>query len=126
LPIVIDTVVLVLQVAIALVIFAVWIFRPNLNTNYRAGNAKNIFEEFAVYGLPKWSVYAIGATKLCLASMLIIGIWYTQLVQYAVMAMGILMAGALICHLKTRGDPLSRATPASLMLVMCVLVLYFS
>jgi hypothetical protein len=123
---VIDTVVLVLQVAIALVIFAVWIFRPNLNTNYRAGNAKNIFEEFAVYGLPKWSVYAIGATKLCLASMLIIGIWYTQLVQYAVMAMGILMAGALICHLKTRGDPLSRATPASLMLVMCVLVLYFS
>lgn len=122
----IDTVVLVLQVAIALVIFAVWIFRPNLNTNYRAGNAKNIFEEFAVYGLPKWSVYAIGATKLCLASMLIIGIWYTQLVQYAVMAMGILMAGALICHLKTRGDPLSRATPASLMLVMCVLVLYFS
>jgi hypothetical protein len=58
--------------------------------------------------------------------MLIIGIWYTQLVQYAVMAMGILMAGALICHLKTRGDPLSRATPASLMLVMCVLVLYFS
>lgn len=125
-PIVIDTVVLVLQVAIALVIFAVWIFRPNLNTNYRAGNAKNIFEEFAVYGLPKWSVYAIGATKLCLASMLIIGIWYTQLVQYAVMAMGILMAGALICHLKTRGDPLSRATPASLMLVMCVLVLYFS
>jgi len=123
---VIETVVLVLQVAIALVIFAVWIFRPNLNTNYRAGNAKNIFEEFAVYGLPKWSVYAIGATKLCLASMLIIGIWYTQLVQYAVMAMGILMAGALICHLKTRGDPLSRATPASLMLVMCVLVLYFS
>ena len=122
----IETVVLVLQVAIALVIFAVWIFRPNLNTNYRAGNAKNIFEEFAVYGLPKWSVYAIGATKLCLASMLIIGIWYTQLVQYAVMAMGILMAGALICHLKTRGDPLSRATPASLMLVMCVLVLYFS
>ena len=119
----IETVVLVLQVAIALVIFAVWILRPNLNTNYRAGDAKNIFEEFAVYGLPKWSVYAVGATKLCLASMLIIGIWYTQLVQYAVMAMGILMAGALICHLKTRGDPLSRATPASLMLVMCVLSL---
>jgi hypothetical protein len=56
---------------------------------------------------------------------LVIGIWYTHLVQFAVMAMGILMAGALVCHLKTRGDPLSRATPASLMLVMCALVLYF-
>jgi hypothetical protein len=120
-----DTVVMGLQIIIALVIFAVWIFRPSLNTNYRAGNAQNIFEEFAVYGLPKWSVYAVGATMLSLAFMLVIGIWYTHLVQFAVMAMGILMAGALVCHLKTRGDPLSRATPASLMLAMCALVLYF-
>ena len=120
-----ETVVVALQIIIALVIFAVWIFRPSLNTNYRAGNAENIFEEFAVYGLPKWSVYAIGATKLTLAFMLVIGIWYDQLVQFAVMAMGILMAGAVICHLKTKDDPLSRAMPASLMLAMCVLVLYF-
>ena len=120
-----DTVVVTLQIAIALVIFAVWIFRPSLNTNYRAGNAQNIFEEFAIYGLPKWSVYAIGGTKLTLASMLVVGIWYTQLVQFAVIAMGILMAGAVICHLKTKDDPLSRAIPASLMLAMCVIVIYF-
>lgn len=119
-----DTVVVALQIIITLVIFAFWIFRPSLNTNYRAGNMQNIFEEFAVYGLPKWSVYAVGATKLTLAFMLVIGIWYTHLVQFAVMAMGILMTGALICHLKTRGDPLSRATPASLMLATRVLVLY--
>ncbi len=114
-----------LQIVIAFVIFAVWIFRPNLDTNYRAGNAKNIVEEFAVYGLPKWSVYVVGATKLTLALALIVGIWYTQLAQYAVMGMGILMVGALICHLKTRDDPLSRAAPASIMLVMCFLVFYF-
>tara|TARA_B100000965_G_scaffold372671_1_gene362535 strand:- start:1173 stop:1544 length:372 start_codon:yes stop_codon:yes gene_type:complete len=120
-----DMLVMTLQIFIAFVIFAVWIFRPNLDTNYRAGNAKNIVEEFAVYGLPKWSVYVVGATKLTLALALIVGIWYTQLAQYAVMGMGILMAGALICHLKTRGDPLSRATPASIMLVMCFLVFYF-
>ena len=120
-----DTVVVALQIVIALVIFAVWIFRPCLNTNYRAGNAQNIFEEFAVYGLPKWSVYVVGATKLTLALALIVGIWYTQLAQYAVMGMGILMVGALICHLKTRDDPLSRAAPASIMLVMCFLVFYF-
>ena len=121
----IDTLVMTLQIVIAVVIFAVWIFRPNLDTNYRAGNAKNIVEEFAVYGLPKWSVYVVGATKLTLALALIVGIWYTQLAQYAVMGMGILMVGALICHLKTRDDPLSRATPASIMLVMCFLVFYF-
>ena len=112
-----DTLVMALQIVIAIVIFAVWIFRPNLDTNYRAGDAKNIVEEFAVYGLPKWSVYVVGATKLTLALALIVGIWYTQLAQYAVMGMGILMVGALICHLKTRDDPLSRAAPASIMLV---------
>ena len=120
-----DTLVMALQIVIAIVIFAVWIFRPNLDTNYRAGDAKNIVEEFAVYGLPKWSVYVVGATKLTLALALIVGIWYTQLAQYAVMGMGILMTGALICHLKTRDDPLSRAAPASIMLVMCFLVFYF-
>ena len=120
-----DTLVMNLLIVIAIVIFAVWIFRPNLDTNYRAGDAKNIDEEFAVYGLPKWSVYVVGATKLTLALALIVGIWYTQLAQYAVMGMGILMVGALICHLKTRDDPLSRAAPASIMLVMCFLVFYF-
>tara|TARA_B100001989_G_scaffold213496_1_gene163458 strand:- start:141 stop:512 length:372 start_codon:yes stop_codon:yes gene_type:complete len=118
----IDTLILLLQVIIAIVIFAVWLVRPKLETNYRAGNATNIFEEFEVYGLPNWSVYLVGGIKLCLAILLIAGIWYSSVVQYAALGMGILMAGAIICHLKTRGDPLSRATPASLMLVMCILV----
>ena len=56
-PTMIDELVTVLQVIIAVVIIAVWVFRPRLETSFRAGNAKNIVEEFAVYGLPKWSVY---------------------------------------------------------------------
>tara|TARA_B100001287_G_C22660222_1_gene519948 strand:- start:205 stop:576 length:372 start_codon:yes stop_codon:yes gene_type:complete len=119
-----DKLVLVLQITIAVVIIAVWIFRPRLETSFRAGDAKNIVEEFAVYGLPLWSVYAIGITKLTLAILLIVGIWYSSLVQFAAVGMGILMAGAVVCHLKTKDDPLSRATPASLMLLMCILVFY--
>ena len=78
----IDELVTILQIAIAVVIIAVWIFRPRLETSFRAGNAKNIVEEFAVYGLPQWSVYAIGITKLTLAILLIVGIWYSSLVQF--------------------------------------------
>ena len=118
----IELLIPLLQLAIAVVIIAVWLVRPKLETSYRAGNATNIFEEFEVYGLPNWSVYLVGGTKLGLAMLLIAGIWYSPVVQYAALGMGILMAGAIICHLKTRGDPLSRATPASLMLVMCILV----
>ena len=55
----IDKLVTVLQIIIAVVIIAVWVFRPRLETSFRAGNAKNIIEEFAIYGLPKWSVYAL-------------------------------------------------------------------
>ena len=120
----IDLIVSTLQMTIAIVIIAVWILRPKLETNFRAGNAKNIIEEFAVYGLPEWSVYVIGGTKLILAGLLIIGLWYSSIVEFAAIGMGVLMAGAIICHLKTKGDPLIRATPASLMLVMCTLVLY--
>ena len=119
-----DKLVTVLQIVIAVVIIAVWVFRPRLETSFRAGNAKNIIEEFAIYGLPKWSVYAIGITKMSLAPLMILGIWFTSLVQYAALGMGILMAGAVVCHLKTKGDPLSRATPASLMLIMCAVVFY--
>ena len=120
----IDELVTVLQIAIAVVIIAVWIFRPRLETSFRAGNAKNIFEEFAVYGLPKWSVYAIGLTKLTLAILLIVGIWYSSLVQFAALGMGVLMAGAGTCPFKRKSEPLSRATPATLMLVMCIVVFY--
>jgi len=118
----IEVLIPLLQLIIAIVIIAVWLVRPKLETSYRAGNATNIFEEFEVYGLPNWSVYLVGGIKLGLAMLLIAGIWYSPVVQYAALGMGILMAGAIICHLKTRGDPLSRATPASLMLVMCILV----
>ena len=117
-----DILVPLLQLIIAVVIMAVWLVRPKLETNYRAGNATNIFEEFEVYGLPNWSVYLVGGIKLSLAVLLIVGIWYSSVVQYAALGMGILMAGAIVCHLKTRGDPLSRATPASLMLLMCIIV----
>lgn len=117
-----DILVPLLQLIIAVVIMAVWLVRPRLETNYRAGNATNIFEEFEVYGLPNWSVYLVGGIKLSLAVLLIVGIWYSSVVQYAALGMGILMAGAIVCHLKTRGDPLSRATPASLMLLMCIIV----
>ena len=113
---------LVFQMIIACVIFSVWIIRPNWNTAYRAGNATNIKEEFAVYGLPDWSVYAIGATKIALAIALIAGYWKSELVDPAAISMAILMAGAVICHLRIKEDSLSRALPAASMLAMSLFI----
>ena len=113
---------LVLQLTIACVIFSVWLIRPNWNTAYRAGNATNIKEEFAVYGLPDWSVYVIGATKIALAIALIAGFWKSELVAPAAISMAILMMGAVICHLRIKEDSLSRARPATMMLAMSLFV----
>tara|TARA_B100001758_G_scaffold147286_1_gene127003 strand:+ start:818 stop:1192 length:375 start_codon:yes stop_codon:yes gene_type:complete len=113
---------LVLQLIIACVIFSVWLIRPNWETAYRAGNATNIKEEFAVYGLPDWSVYVVGATKIALAIALLAGYWKSELVGPAAISMAILMMGAVICHLRIKEDSLSRAMPASLMLVMSLFV----
>ncbi len=113
---------LILQLTIACVIFSVWLIRPNWNTAYRAGNATNIKEEFAVYGLPDWSVYVIGATKIALAIALIAGFWKSELVAPAAISMAILMMGAVICHLRIKEDSLSRAMPATMMLAMSLFV----
>ena len=113
---------LVLQLIIACVIFSVWLIRPNWETAYRAGNATNIKEEFAVYGLPDWSVYVVGATKIALAIALLAGYWKSELVGPAAISMAILMMGAVICHLRIKEDSLSRAMPASMMLAMSLFV----
>ena len=107
-----ETITLVLQLVIACVIFSVWLIRPNWKTPYRAGDAINIKEEFAVYGLPDWSVYVVGATKIALAIALLAGYWKSELVVPAAISMAILMAGAVLCHLRIKEDSISRAVPA--------------
>ena len=117
-----ETITLVLQLVIACVIFSVWIIRPNWKTPYRAGDAINIKVKDAVYGLPDWSVYVVGATKIALAIALLAGYWKSELVVPAAISMAILMAGAVLCHLRIKEDSISRAVPASSMLLMSLFV----
>ena len=59
------------QLGAALWILNVWILRFNKETEYRGGDAKNLPQEFDVYGFPKGTVYLVGATKflwLCCSS----------------------------------------------------------
>ena len=111
------------QVIIALGIFNVWLLRFNRATAYRGGDAKNMREEFAAYGLPPWFMYLIGGLKLGLAVLLLIGIWVPVLVLPAALGMGLLMLGAVMMHIKVR-DPASRAAPAAGMLALSLLAAF--
>ena len=118
----VETLVMGVQLIIAAVIFLVWTIRFNLDTNYRGGDAKNLREEFQVYGLPNWSVPVVGLAKITLAITLVAGIWLPLPVRSAAILMAALMAGAVLMHLRIRTDNISKAAPAITMLAMSLFV----
>ncbi len=99
------------QTGAALWILNVWTNRFNKDTGYRGGGAKNMVEEFEAYGLSKNTMYAVGATKLSLAGLLLAGLRYPQLTRPAAVGLGSLMLGAIGMHVKVK-DPIKRSLPA--------------
>jgi len=95
--------------------------RYGKETNWRGGEAKNMKEEFAAYGLPGGVMVFIGAAKIILALCLIVGIWIPFLVKPAATIMAILMFGAVSMHVKVK-DPLQKSLPAFTMLVLSLIV----
>jgi|TARA_B110000438_G_C15809138_1_gene648798 uncharacterized membrane protein YphA (DoxX/SURF4 family) len=119
-----ETIGLIAQIGAALWILNVWILRFNKETEYRGGDAKNMREEFDAYGFPSKTVYLIGATKISLAVLLLIGIWVDPLVRPAAAGLGLLMVGAIGMHIRV-GDHLKKSAPAISVLVLSVLALIF-
>ena len=50
-------------------------------------------EEFSVYGLPKWSFWAVGSSKVSLSFALLAGIYFDELVKPAALVFGGFYAG---------------------------------
>jgi hypothetical protein len=101
----------VAQTAAALWILNVWFFRFNKDTGYRGGDATNMKEEFAEYGMSETTMYAVGATKVGLASLMLVGHRVPRVTQPASAGLAALMLGAIGMHVKV-GDPIKRALPA--------------
>jgi len=112
-----------LQIIIAIGILNVWCLRARKATGYRGGSARNIEEEFATYGLPKWTLYVVGAMKVSCAVALLVGIWLSALVLPAVSLLALLMVVAIVMHIKVQ-DPLIRSLPAVAMLGMCLILVF--
>ena len=118
-----DTIALIFQIIIPLGIFNVWLLRIGKATSYRGGDARTLKEEFAVYGLPDWAFYAVGILKLSAAIALLLGFFVPYLIFPGAVIMAILMMGALVMHFKVK-DPIAKSLPASLMLFMCLFLLF--
>ena len=120
------TTVINIQLAVALTILNVWIFRRNRATNYRGAAAKSLREEFRAYGFPEWMYYIIGPLKVLVAILMIAAIWKPVLLFPSTLCMACMMLAALICHLRMRQDSLSKALPAGTILLLCSVILTIS
>jgi uncharacterized membrane protein YphA (DoxX/SURF4 family) len=120
-----DIVIQIIQVVIALSLLLVWLVRSNMETGYRGGDAKNMREEFGVYGLPFWFMILIGILKVGFALLLIAGLWVPRLTLISAIAIAVLMAGALSMHIKVK-DPLKKSLPALTLLLLSAVVIFYA
>ena len=109
---------------VSILVTNVWLFRFNKETPYRGGDAKNMIEEFAAYGLDLNTMYLIGSLKIIASLGLIIGLLKTKISVYSSLLMAILMIGAIYFHFKI-SDPAIKYFPSALMLT-CSVFIYFS
>jgi hypothetical protein len=99
------------QLIIAIGIYNVWIVRFAKPTKWRGGTATDMKSEFEAYGVPVWFMMVIGFLKITLATTLIAGIWFSDVVGPAAIGMTALMSGAIGMHIKVK-DPLMKSLPA--------------
>ena len=112
----------VCMLLVGLGLLNVWLLRFKKATAYRGATATNMLEEFAVYGLPAWSCYAVGFLKIVSALALIAGFAYPALVLPAAAIIAVLMAGAVAMHAKVH-DPLKKTLPALSVLIASVVII---
>ena len=109
------------QLVIALGLLNVWLLRTGKPSAWRGGEARDMREEFAVYGLPQWFMWMVGFFKISFAAFLIVGLWIPSLARPAALGVAVLMMGAVAMHLKV-SDPWKRALPASSLFVLALVV----
>lgn len=119
-----ETVIKIIQVVIGLGLLNVWLIRANRQTPYRGGDAQNMREEFANYGLPYWFMILIGVLKVGFAILLLVGLWFPSLAYISAIGIILLMAGALAMHIRV-SDPLIKSLPAFVLLALSLVIIFF-
>lgn len=100
------------QIIVALGVGFVWIFRLD-----------NIIVEFKQYGINDQTRTLVGASKIILATLLIVGIWYPTvwLVTIPALLMAFLMLSAQYFHFKAK-NPFIKRVPSLFLLLLCLFI----
>ena len=104
----------VAQIAVALSFAFVWIFRFH-----------NVVKEFNQFGLSELVRSFVGAAKISLATLLVVGVWYPSLVFMSSVLMGLFMVAAQYFHFKAK-NPFIKRLPSLILLLLCAFIAYAS
>jgi hypothetical protein len=112
-----------IEVVVALGLINVWLLRSTLSTPFRGGAAKNLKEEFRVYGLGDSVFWVVGALKLSCAGLFLASPWFPEGTIPAASVLAVLMVGAISMHLKAK-DPAAKSLPAAVMLALSLWIAF--
>ncbi|MBC7653922.1 MAG: DoxX family protein [Oligoflexus sp.] len=102
------------QIIVAASVAYVWIFRYDV-----------IIKEFKQFGLSDLTRAFVGATKVSIATLLIVGIWYPPLITIPAILMGLFMLAAQYFHFKIK-NPFIKHLPSLFLLILCALITLIS
>ncbi len=105
-----ENVIVLAQITVATSVAYVWIFRFD-----------NIVKEFKQYGLSDLTRSIVGAAKISLSTLLVVGIWYSSLALIPSILMGLLMIAAQYFHFKIR-NPFIKHLPSLFLLILCAFI----
>jgi hypothetical protein len=95
------------QLSIALSVAYVWIFRFH-----------NVLTEFKSFGLSDVTRNLVGVSKISVATLLVVGVWYPSFVFIPSILMGLFMIAAQFFHFKIR-NPFIKHLPSLILLILC-------
>tara|TARA_B110000495_G_C22803876_1_gene469457 strand:- start:365 stop:709 length:345 start_codon:yes stop_codon:yes gene_type:complete len=98
------------QLIVAVSVIVVWVFRR-----------ENIIVEFEQYGISDTIRDIVGALKISLATILILGIWYNEFLLSSSLSMAFLMICAQCFHIKVR-NPFTKFIPSICLLILCLFI----
>jgi hypothetical protein len=98
------------QLIVAISVLFVWVFRFH-----------NVEKEFKQFGLSVTIRSAVGASKIALATLLLVGLCQPCYVFYSAILMGFFMLSAQYFHFKLK-NPLQQRIPSFIFLSLCVFI----
>ena len=98
------------QVIVAISVYFVWIFRFH-----------NVVKEFEEFGLSDVVRNFVGASKISIAALLIVGVWQSSYVFISSILMGLFMIAAQYFHFKVK-NPFIKHLPSLILLILCAFI----